>query len=245
MIRIAKKIYKKLLFGYKSSSKSYIKFLKKQGVIIGENVNFYEPNTNYIDYQKGFLIEIGNNVEITRGVTIIAHDYAWSVLKQMYGSIYGSREAVKIGNNVFIGMNTTILKGVKIGNNVIIGAGTLINKDVPDKAIVCGNPAKVIGNVENYYQKRVIQSKEEAIKMFLEYYRIYNKIPHKELFDEFFWIFEKRNIENLPPVFKEKLELTGNFENSKLEFLNSQPYFNGYEKFVQYCISILGDEKNE
>ena len=47
----------------------------------------------------------------------------------------------KIGNNVRIGSNTTILP-VHIGNNVIIGAGAVVTKDIPDNTIVKGNPAK-------------------------------------------------------------------------------------------------------
>ena len=49
-----------------------------------------------------------------------------------------------IGNNVFIGMKTTILKGVHIGDNVIIGANSLVNKDVPNNCVVAGNPARVM-----------------------------------------------------------------------------------------------------
>lgn len=51
---------------------------------------------------------------------------------------------VKIGNNVWIGMNSTILKGVTIGDNSIIGAGAVIISDVPDNVVMAGNPAKII-----------------------------------------------------------------------------------------------------
>ena len=54
-----------------------------------------------------------------------------------------------IGNNVFIGMKSTILKGVHIGNNVIVGAGSVVVKDVPDNCIVAGNPAKIIRYIVN------------------------------------------------------------------------------------------------
>ena len=47
----------------------------------------------------------------------------------------------KIGNNVRIGSNTTILP-VNIGDNVIIGAGAVVTKDIPDNSTVKGNPAK-------------------------------------------------------------------------------------------------------
>ncbi|WP_309486080.1 bifunctional glutamate--cysteine ligase GshA/glutathione synthetase GshB [Enterococcus faecium] len=54
----------------------------------------------------------------------------------------GSSERIKIGNNVFIGMKSRILKGVHIGNNVVIGANSLVNKDVSDDCVVAGNLAK-------------------------------------------------------------------------------------------------------
>ena len=49
-----------------------------------------------------------------------------------------------IGNDVWIGFNATIMPGVHIGNGAIIGTNALVTKDVPDYAIVGGNPAKLI-----------------------------------------------------------------------------------------------------
>ena len=49
-----------------------------------------------------------------------------------------------IEKNVWIGMNSVILKGVTIGDNSIIGAGSVVVKDVPKNTIAAGNPAKVI-----------------------------------------------------------------------------------------------------
>lgn len=51
---------------------------------------------------------------------------------------------VEIGNDVWIGNNVTILDGVIIGNGAIIGAGSVVTKNIPDFAVVCGVPAKVI-----------------------------------------------------------------------------------------------------
>lgn len=234
-MNIIKLMYKKILYGYKSSSKSYIKYLRKKGVEIGNNVSFYEPNTNYVDIQKPFLIKIGNNVEITRNVIIITHDYSWAVLKQMYHEIIGARKKVVIGNNVFIGMNTIILKGVTIGDNVIIGANSVISKDVESNTVVCGSPAKKIGTIEEYYTKRKDECIYEAKEMFIEFYKRYNKIPDKKIFDEFFWLFENRN-DSLCTCFKNKLELTGNFLETYENFKNTNPMFDGYDEFVKFCM---------
>ena len=49
--------------------------------------------------------------------------------------------------------------GVRIGPNAIIGAGSIITKDVPEGSIVGGNPAKVIGKVDDLKKKRFLESK--------------------------------------------------------------------------------------
>jgi len=50
---------------------------------------------------------------------------------------------------VTIGCHACIIGGVHISNNVTIGAGTVVVKDVPDNAIVVGNPARIIGYSKN------------------------------------------------------------------------------------------------
>jgi len=81
-------------------------------------------------------IEIGSNVAISENVTIRDSDNH---------SFNGGHpaEAVIIGNDVWIGINVTILKGVTIGDGAVIAAGSLVNRDVPAKSLVAGVPAKV------------------------------------------------------------------------------------------------------
>lgn len=52
--------------------------------------------------------------------------------------------APKIGNNVDIGANVVIIGAITIGDNAVIGAGSVVVKDVPEGAVVVGNPARVI-----------------------------------------------------------------------------------------------------
>lgn len=51
---------------------------------------------------------------------------------------------VTIGNNTYIGPSSCIRNGVKIGSNAIVGMGAVVTKDVPDNAVVYGNPAKIM-----------------------------------------------------------------------------------------------------
>lgn len=61
---------------------------------------------------------------------------------------------IKVGNNVFIGCNVTILPGVEIKDNVIIAAGSVVTKDVKENTVVAGNPAKEISTFDKYVKNR-------------------------------------------------------------------------------------------
>ncbi|WP_158844238.1 acyltransferase [Algibacter sp. L1A34] len=114
-----------------------VKFNNSKTVFIGTDVLF--------DNMKKTSTYIGNNVVITTGVKIINH---YPLLTSSGVTEYEIGDVV-IEDNVFIGMNSLIVKPVTIGENAVIGAGSVITKDVPDNAIVAGNPAKVISYVKS------------------------------------------------------------------------------------------------
>jgi acetyltransferase-like isoleucine patch superfamily enzyme len=58
-------------------------------------------------------------------------------------------EHTLVKRRVSIGSNATILCGVTIGENAIVGAGSVVTKDIPDNAIVAGNPARFIRWIED------------------------------------------------------------------------------------------------
>lgn len=49
-----------------------------------------------------------------------------------------------LGNNVDVGAGAAIIGNVHIGNNVLIGANSVVTHDIPDNAIVAGNPARIL-----------------------------------------------------------------------------------------------------
>ncbi|RAR51140.1 acetyltransferase-like isoleucine patch superfamily enzyme [Flavobacterium lacus] len=86
-------------------------------------------------------ITIGENVAISENVTIWDSD-----AHRIIGRESEMTRPIKIGNHVWIGNNVTILKGVTIGDSAIIAAGSVVNKDVPEKCLYGGVPAKLIKN---------------------------------------------------------------------------------------------------
>lgn len=122
---------------------------RRKGIKIGKNTLVY--NNVHLDLTVGSVVEIGDNCCLT-GCTILAHDA--SLFPKGYKTAF---KPVKIGNNVFIGFNATVLMGVHIGDNVIIGAGSVVTKDVPSNTVVAGNPAQYISSTDSLIQKRNLQ----------------------------------------------------------------------------------------
>ena len=226
-----KRVLKIIKYGYKGDSGSYIKHLKKCGCSIGERVTLFSPQTIDVDITRPWLVSIGNDVQITQGVKLLTHGYDWSVLKGVYGDILGSSGAVFIGNNVFIGTNTIILKGVHIGNNVIIGAGSVVTGDIPDNCVAAGNPCKMIMSLNDYHEKRKKAQLAEASELVKLYRSRYGKEPDDRVLHEFFWLFSDGN-SNLTPKWKEMMKLVGNETYSYKQLENNVKQFNDMSDFL-------------
>lgn len=149
-MKVIRKI-KKILGIYKQSD--FIRELKEKGCIIGKNLIIYAPQNTLIDMTSAKFISIGDNVQITDGCKILAHDYSYSVVTNLKNEILRPQKKTIIGNNVFIGMNSIILMGANIGDNVIIGAGSIVSGTVESNSVYAGNPAKKICSIDEYYLK--------------------------------------------------------------------------------------------
>lgn len=112
-------------------------------LIIGQNVGM--SSASIVCHKQ---IEIGDNVKIGGNVVIYDTDFhslnhrdRVDLITDRQGT---KKNKVKIGNNVFIGAHSTILKGVTIGDNAIIGACSVVTKSIPSNEIWAGNPARFI-----------------------------------------------------------------------------------------------------
>ncbi len=110
--------------------------------------------------EEPYLVKLHNNVVLAANVNLITHDILNDMLSRKIGKKPGevlseyNMGTIEIFDNVAIGSNTTILFNTKIGPNAIVAAGSVVTKDVPEGAIVGGNPAKVIGNIDDLIEKR-------------------------------------------------------------------------------------------
>jgi acetyltransferase-like isoleucine patch superfamily enzyme len=120
------------------------------GVKHGDDCRFVSKNWG----SEPYLIEIGNHVHITKGVSFITHDGSVWVFRDKIKDfdIFGK---IKIKNNVYIGNNTIIFPGVTIGNNCIIGANSLVTKSIPDNCVCAGNPIRYISSTSSIGKKLI------------------------------------------------------------------------------------------
>ena len=122
-----------------------------EGCSIGQNVNIGN------NVKIGNHVKIQNNVSVYEGVEL--EDYVFCGPSMVFtnikvprsefpqrGSEYYQKTLVK--KSASIGANATIVCGVTIGEYALIGSGAVVTKDVPDYALVIGNPGRVVGIVD-------------------------------------------------------------------------------------------------
>ena len=143
MLNILKRVYFQLL-----SANNKAKIV---GVKYGKNPKF---RTKYFGSEP-YLIEVGDNFETFGDVYFITHDGSIGVLRNLYTEFQEMDfiDRISIGNNVFIGINVTILLGTKIGDNVIVGAGSIVKGELKSNSVYAGTPVKFICTIEKYKER--------------------------------------------------------------------------------------------
>lgn len=240
-----KLLRRKLLYGHKATSDSYICHLRGIGIEIGTGCEIFTPEVTHIEENNPHLLTIGSHVSMTGPVTILCHDYSVGVTKLWsHGDVLGSQKPVSIGNNVFLGWGCTVLPGTTIGDNVVIGAGAVATGMLRGGVVYGGNPARQICTIEEYYERRKKRQIDEACAVYRAYKNRYGKEPDESLFHEYFYLFTCSNDE-LQDTFREKLRDKGN-EDECLEYLRSgknEPPFESYEAFRDHAVGMLAERE--
>lgn len=116
-------------------------FLRASGAKIG--VNTMISLGAKIDVRRG-KVTIGDHCLITHGCYILSHDGAAHIINpEDNGTGY-----VTIGDHVFIGVNSVVMRNVTIGSHAIIGSGSVVNNDIPEGAVAAGNPIRILKQLE-------------------------------------------------------------------------------------------------
>lgn len=126
--------------------------------VLGQNVNV---GTNVV---IGNFVKIQNNVSVYEGVTL--EDYVFCGPSMVFTNIVDPRSKYpQVGSEYYLktlvkegaslGANSTIICGHTIGKFAFIGAGAVVTKDIPDYALVVGNPARITGWLSEAGQKLI------------------------------------------------------------------------------------------
>lgn len=161
------KIYGKLLFSIskdsvfnignnvilRSATKyNFVGINKPVSIFVNKNAKLVIGNNNGFSGTSIFVtkkIVIGDYCNFGGNTAIWDTDF--HPLEYQYRRIHEVSKiksaSIFIGDDVFVGANSIILKGVTIGNRVIIGAGSVVTKNIPEDEIWAGNPAKFIRKI--------------------------------------------------------------------------------------------------
>jgi hypothetical protein len=158
LVHFAKKVWLKLVyffcyiiyfFSHPLYMKYYLRYLRWRGMKIHGTPRYISISC-WFDGRDYSLIEIGHNAAISSNIRVLTHDYALTRAFVALGvdlkTDVANQLPVVIGENCFIGTNSILMPGCKIGKNVIVGAGSVVRGDIPDNAMIAGNPAQIIGN---------------------------------------------------------------------------------------------------
>jgi acetyltransferase-like isoleucine patch superfamily enzyme len=92
-------------------------------------------------------VNIGNHVNLAQGVTVTALNHNYDNPEKYIDQQGITTQPVIIGDDVWIGAGAVILPGVSVGSHSVVAAGAVVTKDVPQRCVVAGVPAKIIRTI--------------------------------------------------------------------------------------------------
>lgn len=137
------KLLKEILGKYEETFYIEQPFICDYGYNIEIGKNFY-ANHNLV-ILDGNKVEFGDNVFVAPNCAFYTAGHPLDYKERNKGLEYA--KPIKVGNNVWIGGNVTVLPGVSIGDNVVIGAESVVTKDIPSNVIAVGNPCRIIKEI--------------------------------------------------------------------------------------------------
>jgi len=134
---------------FRPTGEEYARLLREAGHFhaMGENCSI-QTNVVITDPQ---LVSLGSNVRMS-GCTLFCHDGSVNMMNRALGTKFDSVGPIVIGDHVFIGHGALVLPGVRIGSYVIVAAGAVVTRDVPDRVVVAGVPARVVRSFDEHVE---------------------------------------------------------------------------------------------
>lgn len=130
-------------------------YFRKSGMKIGGGCNI----CCNIMTTEPYLIRLGNNVTISGNVVFVTHDNSLSKVSSEYVNLFGY---ITVGDNCFLGQNTTIMYGCTLANNIIVASGSVVcNSFTEENIIIAGNPARKVGTWDSLRNKGSMSMKRK------------------------------------------------------------------------------------
>lgn len=92
-------------------------------------------------------VTIGSHVNLAQGVTVTALNHNYDNPEKYIDQQGITTQPIVIGDDVWIGAGAVILPGVSVGSHSVVAAGAVVTKDVPQRCVVAGVPAKIIRTI--------------------------------------------------------------------------------------------------
>lgn len=148
-------------------NKLFYQLLCDIGVNMGGEKPRFISDDVYLDDMDYSLLSIGARVTISKGVTLLVHDFSVTQpLTMKDANIIGAclLKPIVLNEGCFIGANCIILPGTNIGKNTIVGAGSVVKGNIPDNVVVVGNPARIVKSLDDYATK-IIENEMPYIRL--------------------------------------------------------------------------------